>query len=192
MADDINDDPSEEPEEPRRTGDAEPEDWADWGARQGRRDDSDETEDAFTGPEDVDGGDQSLANIHTGDRPVYEAAPEDPVEQQGFTPESLEVPRQEVEGRDPPPPIDPIDPGARRQVGAIPVFGDDPRSLLASEDGKTVTTEFAGFDPAETHNPWNTEHTPGGSSSGSVRSTPFSTTSIIAGRSCARAACRWI
>ena len=34
--------------------------------------------------------------------------------------------------------------------------------------GKTVTTEFAGFDPAETRNPWNTEHTPGGSSSGSA------------------------
>ncbi len=36
--------------------------------------------------------------------------------------------------------------------------------------GKTVTTEFAGFDPAETRNPWNTEHTPGGSSSGSAAS----------------------
>jgi aspartyl-tRNA(Asn)/glutamyl-tRNA(Gln) amidotransferase subunit A len=34
--------------------------------------------------------------------------------------------------------------------------------------GKTETTEFAAFDPAPTRNPWNTEHTPGGSSSGSV------------------------
>ena len=34
--------------------------------------------------------------------------------------------------------------------------------------GKTVTTEFAGFDPAETHNPWNPKHTPGGSSSGTA------------------------
>jgi aspartyl-tRNA(Asn)/glutamyl-tRNA(Gln) amidotransferase subunit A len=34
--------------------------------------------------------------------------------------------------------------------------------------GKTVTTEFACFDPAVTRNPWNTQHTPGGSSSGSA------------------------
>lgn len=34
--------------------------------------------------------------------------------------------------------------------------------------GKTVTTEFAGFDPAATRNPWNPECTPGGSSSGSA------------------------
>ncbi len=34
--------------------------------------------------------------------------------------------------------------------------------------GKTATTEFAYADPAETRNPWNLEHTPGGSSSGSA------------------------
>jgi aspartyl-tRNA(Asn)/glutamyl-tRNA(Gln) amidotransferase subunit A len=34
--------------------------------------------------------------------------------------------------------------------------------------GKTVTTEFAYFDPGPTRNPWNLEHTPGGSSSGSA------------------------
>jgi aspartyl-tRNA(Asn)/glutamyl-tRNA(Gln) amidotransferase subunit A len=34
--------------------------------------------------------------------------------------------------------------------------------------GKTVTTEFAGADPGPTRNPWNVEHTPGGSSSGSA------------------------
>ncbi len=34
--------------------------------------------------------------------------------------------------------------------------------------GKTVTTEFACFDPSPTRNPWNTAHTPGGSSSGSA------------------------
>jgi aspartyl-tRNA(Asn)/glutamyl-tRNA(Gln) amidotransferase subunit A len=34
--------------------------------------------------------------------------------------------------------------------------------------GKTVTTEFATFDPGPTRNPWNTNHTPGGSSSGSA------------------------
>lgn len=34
--------------------------------------------------------------------------------------------------------------------------------------GKTVTTEFAYFTPGPTANPWNTAHTPGGSSSGSA------------------------
>jgi Asp-tRNA(Asn)/Glu-tRNA(Gln) amidotransferase A subunit family amidase len=44
---------------------------------------------------------------------------------------------------------------ALRQAGAI---------IL----GKTVTTEFACFDPPPTRNPWNLSHTPGGSSSGSA------------------------
>ena len=34
--------------------------------------------------------------------------------------------------------------------------------------GKTVTTQFACFDPPPTRNPWNNERTPGGSSSGSA------------------------
>ncbi|MEP6942378.1 MAG: amidase [Betaproteobacteria bacterium] len=34
--------------------------------------------------------------------------------------------------------------------------------------GKTVTTEFAFMQPGKTRNPWNTAHTPGGSSSGSA------------------------
>jgi Asp-tRNA(Asn)/Glu-tRNA(Gln) amidotransferase A subunit family amidase len=34
--------------------------------------------------------------------------------------------------------------------------------------GKTATTEFAFMHPAETRNPWNVRHTPGGSSSGSA------------------------
>lgn len=34
--------------------------------------------------------------------------------------------------------------------------------------GKTATTEFAFLHPAETRNPWNRTHTPGGSSSGSA------------------------
>ena len=34
--------------------------------------------------------------------------------------------------------------------------------------GKTVTVEFACFDPSPTLNPWNVRHTPGGSSSGSA------------------------
>jgi aspartyl-tRNA(Asn)/glutamyl-tRNA(Gln) amidotransferase subunit A len=33
--------------------------------------------------------------------------------------------------------------------------------------GKTTTTEFALLAPTPTRNPWNLEHTPGGSSSGS-------------------------
>jgi aspartyl-tRNA(Asn)/glutamyl-tRNA(Gln) amidotransferase subunit A len=42
-----------------------------------------------------------------------------------------------------------------RQAGAVIV-------------GKTVTTEFACFDPSPTCNPWRVTHTPGGSSSGSA------------------------
>jgi len=34
--------------------------------------------------------------------------------------------------------------------------------------GKTVTTQFASFDPPPTHNPWDLGRTPGGSSSGSA------------------------
>jgi Asp-tRNA(Asn)/Glu-tRNA(Gln) amidotransferase A subunit family amidase len=34
--------------------------------------------------------------------------------------------------------------------------------------GKTVTTQYASFDPPPTRNPWNHERTPGGSSSGSA------------------------
>jgi Asp-tRNA(Asn)/Glu-tRNA(Gln) amidotransferase A subunit family amidase len=36
--------------------------------------------------------------------------------------------------------------------------------------GKTVTTEFAASEPRGTRNPWNLDHTPGGSSSGSAAS----------------------
>ena len=36
--------------------------------------------------------------------------------------------------------------------------------------GKTETTQFAETDPAPTRNPWNLNHTPGGSSSGSAAS----------------------
>ena len=34
--------------------------------------------------------------------------------------------------------------------------------------GKTVTTQYASFDPPPTRNPWNLSRTPGGSSSGSA------------------------
>src|SRR5579884_808305 len=52
--------------------------------------------------------------------------------------------------------------------------GKDAASVRALRDagaviiGKTVTTEFAASQPRGTHNPWNTAHTPGGSSSGSA------------------------
>jgi Asp-tRNA(Asn)/Glu-tRNA(Gln) amidotransferase A subunit family amidase len=42
------------------------------------------------------------------------------------------------------------------------------RQLGATIFGKTVTTEFAWRHPGATVNPWNTGHTPGGSSSGSA------------------------
>lgn len=45
-----------------------------------------------------------------------------------------------------------------RQAGAILI-------------GKTVTTEFASFDPPPTANPWKLDRTPGGSSSGSAAAT---------------------
>jgi aspartyl-tRNA(Asn)/glutamyl-tRNA(Gln) amidotransferase subunit A len=45
--------------------------------------------------------------------------------------------------------------------------------------GKTVTTPFANLDPGPTRNPWNPQHTPGGSSSGSA--------AAVAARMCAAA-----
>src|SRR5687767_1846450 len=42
------------------------------------------------------------------------------------------------------------------------------RSAGAIFLGKTVTTQFASFDPPATRNPWNLSRTPGGSSSGSA------------------------
>ena len=63
-------------------------------------------------------------------------------------------------------------------AGADPFFHQRPESDAASVArlraagavvlGKTTTTEFANMDPTETRNPWNPEHTPGGSSSGSA------------------------
>jgi aspartyl-tRNA(Asn)/glutamyl-tRNA(Gln) amidotransferase subunit A len=42
------------------------------------------------------------------------------------------------------------------------------RSAGAVIPGKTVTTQYASFDPPPTRNPWNVRRTPGGSSSGSA------------------------
>jgi Asp-tRNA(Asn)/Glu-tRNA(Gln) amidotransferase A subunit family amidase len=47
--------------------------------------------------------------------------------------------------------------------------------------GKTVTTEFAASEPRGTRNPWNTAHTPGGSSSGSAASVAAGITSAALG-----------
>ncbi len=54
----------------------------------------------------------------------------------------------------------------RPQVDAVAVGGL--RDAGAVILGKTTTTEFAYLDPTVTRNPWNLEHTPGGSSSGSA------------------------
>ncbi|MFB6361536.1 MAG: amidase [Halobacteriales archaeon] len=47
--------------------------------------------------------------------------------------------------------------------------------------GKTVTTEFAFFDPGPTRNPHDTEHTPGGSSSGSAAAVAAGLTPLALG-----------
>lgn len=68
--------------------------------------------------------------------------------------------------------------GVRTTMGS-PFYGDfvpevDAASVRLLKEagavmlGKTETTEFAQADPAPTRNPWNLEHTPGGSSSGSA------------------------
>src|SRR2546423_12509364 len=64
------------------------------------------------------------------------------------------------------------------EMGSPAFVGNQPRKnaelverILAAGGyalGKTVTTEFAFMHPAETRNPWNPRHTPGGSSSGSA------------------------
>ncbi len=58
-------------------------------------------------------------------------------------------------------------------LGHEPAVSDAPvvaalRRAGAVIVGKTVTVEFACFDPSPTRNPWNFSHTPGGSSSGSA------------------------
>ncbi len=56
--------------------------------------------------------------------------------------------------------------------GCVPDFDSTAVARLRDAGGvimgKAVTTEFASFDPSPTRNPWNAEHTPGGSSSGSA------------------------
>lgn len=62
--------------------------------------------------------------------------------------------------------------GSRALAGFVPDYDAEAVARLRRAGaiilGKTATTEFALLDPAETRNPWNPEHTPGGSSSGSA------------------------
>jgi Asp-tRNA(Asn)/Glu-tRNA(Gln) amidotransferase A subunit family amidase len=65
----------------------------------------------------------------------------------------------------------PTEAGSRAWAGFVPDYDATTVARLKEAGaiilGKTHTTEFAFMDPASTRNPWNTEHTPGGSSSGS-------------------------
>jgi Asp-tRNA(Asn)/Glu-tRNA(Gln) amidotransferase A subunit family amidase len=73
--------------------------------------------------------------------------------------------------------------GARFLQDFVPDHDAEPVARLKQAGaivlGKTVTTEFASYDPGPTRNPWNSAHTPGGSSSGSA--------AAVASRMCAAA-----
>ena len=56
--------------------------------------------------------------------------------------------------------------------------------------GKAVTTEFATSDPSPTYNPWNLEHTPGGSSSGSSVAVSSKTVGAALGSQTGGSTCR--
>ena len=60
-------------------------------------------------------------------------------------------------------------------AGFVPEYDSTAVALLKQAGGimlgKTVTTEFAMFEPPPTKNPWNFDRTPGGSSSGSAAGT---------------------
>ena len=56
--------------------------------------------------------------------------------------------------------------------------------------GKAVTTEFATSDPSPTFNPWNPEHTPGGSSSGSSVAVATKTVGAALGSQTGGSTCR--
>ncbi len=62
--------------------------------------------------------------------------------------------------------------GSKIMENFIPPYDSTAVQLLKKAGaivlGKTATTEFAHADPAATRNPWNLDHTPGGSSSGSA------------------------
>ena len=62
--------------------------------------------------------------------------------------------------------------GSPKHQGSIPSFDATSVALLKSAGaiimGKTITTEFACGDPPSTLNPWDSQRTPGGSSTGSA------------------------
>jgi Asp-tRNA(Asn)/Glu-tRNA(Gln) amidotransferase A subunit family amidase len=66
----------------------------------------------------------------------------------------------------------PTEMGCRAYLGYVPQVTADVVTRLESAGGimfgKTVTTEAAFMVPSKTRNPWNIDHTPGGSSSGSA------------------------
>jgi Asp-tRNA(Asn)/Glu-tRNA(Gln) amidotransferase A subunit family amidase len=66
----------------------------------------------------------------------------------------------------------PTEMGCRAYAGYVPQVTADVVTRLESAGGimfgKTVTTEAAFMVPSKTRNPWNIDHTPGGSSSGSA------------------------
>ena len=87
--------------------------------------------------------------------------------------------------------------GSKVYAGFVPEF--DATSVAKIKEaggiilGKAVTTEFATSDPSPTRNPWNLEHTPGGSSSGSsaavaARMVPAALGSQTGGSTCRPAA----
>ncbi len=87
--------------------------------------------------------------------------------------------------------------GSKVYADFVPTF--DATSVARIKDAggiilaKAVTTEFATSDPSPTRNPWNLEHTPGGSSSGSsaavaARMVPAALGSQTGGSTCRPAA----
>ena len=87
--------------------------------------------------------------------------------------------------------------GSKVYAGFVPEFDATSVSKIKEAGGivlgKAVTTEFATSDPSPTRNPWNLEHTPGGSSSGSsaavaARMVPAALGSQTGGSTCRPAA----
>ena len=79
----------------------------------------------------------------------------------------------------------PTEMGSRSWAGYVPNFDCTAVARLKQAGaivlGKTVTTEFAMLQPSPTYNPWNPDHTPGGSSSGSGASVAARMTPLAIG-----------
>ncbi|MGH7277035.1 MAG: amidase [Candidatus Rokuibacteriota bacterium] len=84
--------------------------------------------------------------------------------------------------------------GSKVLAGFVPSYDATTVARLKAAGGillgKLHTTEFATFDPAPTRNPWNLEHTPGGSSSGSGAAVAARMISIALGSQTAGSAIR--